>query len=120
MDIGTEKSLAVVVRFYDTGKCRDEFVGLIKLISFTAADLSNAVIKHLKDLGIPFKNMVGFAADNASVMMGNISGVQARLKEIISHLFVLGCTCHPFDLCSSAAARALPRSVKDMIRGIYK
>ncbi|XP_043270179.1 uncharacterized protein [Venturia canescens] len=51
--------------------------------------------------------------------MGSISGVQARFKQIIPNLFVLGCVCHSFNLCSSAAAQKLPRSLEDMIRSIY-
>ncbi|XP_046608736.1 uncharacterized protein LOC124299522 [Neodiprion virginianus] len=118
-DINTEKSLAIVVRFYDNDKCKDRFLGLIKVQSRTANDIFTAICNFFKEKNIPVTNMIGLAADNASVMMGNINGVQARFKAIIPHLFILGCVCHSFHLCSSAAAKKLPRSLEDLIRAVY-
>lgn len=63
--------------------------------------------------------MVGFAADNASVMMGKYNGVQAKRKDINPNIFVLGCICHSLHLWSSAAAEKLPKQVKDFVRDIY-
>lgn len=65
------------------------------------------------------KNLLGFAADNASVMMGQIGGVQTLFKNILPNIFILGCVCHSFHLCSSAAAKKLPRSLEEFIRSIY-
>lgn len=120
-DVSSEKSLVIVTRFYDSEKeqCRDAFLGLIKVTSCTAEDLFRAIVECLENYRIPLTNMIGLAADNASVMMGNINGVQARFKRVIPNLFVLGCVCHSFHLCSSAAAHQLPRSLEDLIRSIY-
>lgn len=120
-DINAEKSLAIVARFYDDEqkKCKDKFLGLIKVTSCTAEDLFNTICNYFKDLEIPISNMIGLAANNASVMMGCISGVQARFKKIIPNFFVLGCVCHLFHLCSSTAAHKLPRSLEEMIPGIH-
>lgn len=82
-DISTEKSLAIVARFYDSGECKDKFLGLIKVKSCGANDIFNAICNYFRNNNIPITNMIGLAADNASVMMGNISGVQARFKTII-------------------------------------
>jgi len=38
--------------------------------------------------------MLGFAADNASVMICSMGGLKAKLLEKIPHLFVIGCICH--------------------------
>lgn len=38
-DISTEKSLAIVARFYDSGECKDRFLGLIKVKSCSADDI---------------------------------------------------------------------------------
>ncbi|KAJ8912030.1 hypothetical protein NQ315_000523 [Exocentrus adspersus] len=117
-DISTQKSLAVVVRFYDND-WKDHFLGLLKVKSCAAEDLYNQVNEYLKSLDIPINNLIGLAADNAAVMMGNIRGIQARFKEVLPNIFVLGCVCHSFHLCSSAAAKKLPRSLEDFIRGVY-
>ena len=42
--------------------------------------------------------MLGFAADNASVMMGSMGGLKAKLLEKVPHLFVIGCICHSLNL----------------------
>lgn len=63
--------------------------------------------------------MLGFAGDNASVIMGKISGVQAKFKEISGDIFVLGYTCHSLHLCSSAACTKLLMSFEEFVRSLY-
>lgn len=63
--------------------------------------------------------VIGFAADNCAVMMGDSNGVQARFKRKIPNLFVLGCVCHSMHLCSSAACLKLPSAMEDLARDIY-
>ncbi|XP_011876164.1 PREDICTED: zinc finger MYM-type protein 1-like [Vollenhovia emeryi] len=120
-DIDTKKSLAIIIRFFDEKKMSvvDKFLGLVELETANAENIHKTVLKCLEDIGIPFANMIGFAADNASVMMVNISGVQARFREMVPHIFVLGCICHSFHLCASAAANKLPRSIEDFARSVY-
>lgn len=117
-DVSTHKALAVVVRFYDK-PWADEFLGMIRVKSSSADDLFTEIIKLLTELDIPLKNMIGFAADNTNVMMGNISGVQAKFRELLPNIFILGCVCHSFHLCASAATKKLPRNLEDFIRNIY-
>ncbi|KAJ8915278.1 hypothetical protein NQ315_014786 [Exocentrus adspersus] len=120
-DISNKKSLVIVARYFDTlqNKCRDSFIGLIRVLSADSEGLFNGICNYLKELNIPLNNLVGLAADNVSVMMGNISRVQARFRAILPNIFVMGCVCHSFNLCSSAAAKKLPRSLENFIRQIY-
>lgn len=62
---------------------------------------------------------IGLAADNCSVMMGNINGVQAQFKIKVPNIFVLGCLCHSMNLCASAACLRLPSTLEDLARDIY-
>ncbi|KAJ8941791.1 hypothetical protein NQ314_010279 [Rhamnusium bicolor] len=118
-DISTEKSLALVVRFFDEGVVKDRFFGLLKVESCTAEAIFNKILDYLIGLDIPLDNLLGLAADNAAVMMGQLTGVQARFKDRLPNLFVLGCVCHSFHLCSSAATKKLPRSLENFVRNIY-
>lgn len=120
-DIGTDKSLAMVARFFDPSEraWKDHFLALIKVKSSTAEDLFNTVSNFFAEQQISLNNLIGFAADNASVMMGNLNGVQAKFKQILPNIFVLGCICHSFHLCSSAAAKKLPSYLEDVVRGVY-
>ena len=67
---------------------------------------------------IPFSNMPGFTADNASVMMDSIEGLKAKLFEKVPHLIVIGCICYSLNLHSSAACQKLPKSIEELCRDI--
>ncbi|CAH1114777.1 unnamed protein product [Psylliodes chrysocephalus] len=82
-DISTLKCLAVIARYFWKNTVHDNFIGLIEVNQSTSEALFNAVTELLSEYKIPFKNMVGFAADNCSVMMGDKTGVKARLQEKI-------------------------------------
>lgn len=118
-DVSTKKSLAVVIRFCHNNKAKDRFLGLIRVESATAEALFNVIVELLNNNRIPLENLIGLAADNASVMMGQKSGVRARFKELNEDIFVLGCTCHSLHLCASAACTKLPKSVEEFARNLY-
>lgn len=120
-DVSTQKSLVMIARYYDhlKDRCKDAFLGLLRVKDCTAQALFNSICAELTKMKIPYNNLTGFAADNASVMMGNIGGVKALFKSILPNIFVMGCVCHSFHLCSSAAAKKLPRSLEDFIRSVY-
>lgn len=63
--------------------------------------------------------MAGFGADNCSIMMGNIGGLQAKLKCIAPDLIVQGCVCHSAHLCVSKACAKLPNIIEQFARDIY-
>lgn len=120
-DVSTSKSLALVARFYDESseKVCDKFLALIKIENATANGIFAAISKCFEENKIPGNNLIGFGADNASTMMGNKSGVQQKLLEFNPDLYVLGCTCHSLNLCSSAACTKLPNAVEELTRDIY-
>lgn len=63
--------------------------------------------------------MIAFASDSVSTMMGRISGVQARLKEIVPHIYIQKCTCHSLHLCASSATKKLPDDIEQFARNVY-
>lgn len=119
-DVSVCKTLAVVVRYYQNSveKVCDRFLGLVEVEKGSAESLFNSIIELLNNYKIKIENMIGFAADNASVMMGKKNGLQAKFKQIIPHVFVMGCVCHSFNLCSSAACKMLPSSVEEFCRDV--
>ncbi|KAJ8913072.1 hypothetical protein NQ315_006573 [Exocentrus adspersus] len=120
-DVSTQKSLVLIARYFDNiqQRSRDVFIGLLRIKNCTAQGIFEAINVFLLEANIPIKNLLGFAADNAAVMMGQIAGVQALFKTLVPNIFVLGCICHSFHLCSSAAAKKLPRSIEEFVRSIY-
>ena len=65
------------------------------------------------------KNIVGFAADGANVMMGDHNSMKSRLIEDCPGIFILKCICHSLHLCASEACKALPSRCEELARAIY-
>lgn len=105
-DVAVQKSLASVVRYFDEQKMQvcDAFLSLLRITTGTAENILRLYVDCLQTSNLLIANMTGLAADNASVMMGDVKGVKARFREIVPNVFVMGCTCHSFHLCSLAAA----------------
>ncbi|XP_063860623.1 LOW QUALITY PROTEIN: uncharacterized protein LOC135100933 [Scylla paramamosain] len=120
-DVSTTKQLAIVVRVVNTQQCtvEDKFLQLLDVEDSSAEGLFHLLSTFFDENGIPFENMLGFAADNASVMMGSMGGLKAKLLDRVPHLFVNGCICHSLNLCSSAACLKLPSSVETLRKDIH-
>lgn len=120
-DISTQKALTVIVRSWDDKNLRvtDKIFDLIKIEDCTANEIFNAIKILLDKYEIPYKNIIGFAADNASTMMGHLNGVQSKLAALSPGIYVQGCASHSLHLCASAAANKLPNNVEQFTRDIY-
>lgn len=118
-DLSMEKSLAVVARYLKNDQVLDSFLELIEVDSADASSLYASVKSILDKNEIPNENLVGSAADNANVMLGNIRSVQTLLKENInSSITVIGCSCRSFNLRSSYTCKALPENVECFVHSV--
>ena len=119
-DISVSQILAVMVRYYDGKKCKvtDALLDIIEVDDASAESLYKAVKTLLSVKMIPVSNIIGFASDNCSTMLGSKSGFQAYLKRDVPSVFVLGCICHSFALCASHACSTLPSFLEQFLRDI--
>lgn len=119
-DISVTQILAVVVRFFDSEKCKitDALLDIVEVENGSAENLYNAVKDLLEEKKIPLMNIIGFGSDNCSTMLGKNGGFQALLKNDIPTVFVLGCTCHSFVLCASHACAQLPSYLEQFLRDV--
>ncbi|XP_052826877.1 uncharacterized protein LOC128248759 [Octopus bimaculoides] len=67
---------------------------------------------------VSISNILGFASDNHSTLMGNKSGFQKLLRIDIPIVFTIGCVCHSFALCSSHAVRVLPSYLESFLKDL--
>lgn len=120
-DVSVKKCLAILVRYVDIRleKVKDRLLALVEVTDVTSEGILQKILTTIESLSIPHSNLLGFAADNAAVMMGKFNGVQAKLKQINPNIFVMGCICHSLHLCASAAAEKLPKQIEDFVRDIY-
>lgn len=90
-DVSSYKNLARSVRF----RCKDysvidQFLVLLEIYDASSSRLYTAIQAFFLKHDIPYvKNMVGFAADEASVMFGEHDSLVTKLKKDVPHLFVI-------------------------------
>lgn len=117
-DVSVSQVLAVMVRFYDEQKCKvtDALLDVVEVDDASAEGLFKSVKELLKSKDIPLQNIIGFASDNCSKMLGAHKGFQAYLKHEIPSVFILGCVCHSFALCASQASNTLPSWLESFLK----
>ena len=82
----------------------------------TSDVLFTAIEKEFGSRKIPWSNMVGYASDTASVMVGRRNSVLSRLLQKQPSL---GCLCHLGTLCAAAAIKKLPVSLDYLVIDIF-
>lgn len=85
----------------------------------TGEHLYSIIKQYLKSHNIPLTNIIGFAADGASNIMGTNNSIVSHLMTKLPGIAILKCMCHTVHLCSSHAAKTLHCSCEDLIRNIY-
>ena len=104
---------------YNQSQVKDCFFNIIPTSDAIYENLFETIVSSM-DRDIPWRqNIIGFAADCASNMMGKHNSVATRLKQEIPNLFIWKCICHSFNLCALYAWAKLPRHVEDLARDIY-
>lgn len=120
-DISTEKLLAVVVKYYsfNDNTLKTKFLSSVKLSGESAEDIFSALCKHLTNLNLDIKNILGFAADTTNVIFGKNNSVVSKIKSINPHCIFVKCVCHSSALAVSYACRTLPRSLDQIVKETY-
>ena len=106
------------MRYFDEDKCKvtDSSLGMSKVENATAEGLYVKDLFHEND--IPLSNIIGFASDNCSTMLGANKGVQALLTKDVPSVFVMGCVCHSLALCCSEACKHLPAWLESFVKDV--
>ena len=86
----------------------EKVVGLYATSKSNAESLTNIILDVLLRLDLPLCNIVGQAYDGASVMSGNISGVQQRIVEKALMAGYVHCNAHCLDLALQEASKKVP------------
>ena len=85
----------------------------------TGETLFQALDSTLQTRAIPWANVIGFASDSASVMVGKRNSVLSRVIQKQGDVFSMGCVCHLAALCAAAALKKLPFSIDELLVDIY-
>ena len=85
----------------------------------TGETLFQAIAQVLEARSIPWRNVIGFASDSASVMVGKRNSVLSRVIQQQGDVFSMGCVCHLAALCAAAGLKQLPLSIDDLLVDIF-
>lgn len=90
---------------------------LVSLQECNAVGITTALIKSLKDDGLPLKHLCGIGVDGANTMVGEHNSVFTLLRqEAGEHLILNKCICHSLHLAASHATETLPRNLDYLVR----
>lgn len=89
---------------------------MIELEKYDARTVHKAIEDFFREFDIPLKNLIGFASDNASVMMGKKVAYERFFKKKIP---IYTSFIRHLHLASSAAARTLPHKLEVLSRNLY-
>ena len=93
-DVSKKEQLSLCLRYVNKQlEVNERFVGFSDLCDLDAKALAEKIVARLQVLGLDIKQCVAQCYDGASVMSGQVSGVQQRLREIVGN----GCVyihCH--------------------------
>lgn len=94
-DVGVREVEDVYVRFLKDGEAVNAFVGLKACSNAKAPGITEAVKSAMTDICGNWKEKaVALGSDGASVMVGDVGGVYALLKNDIPHLIKVHCIAH--------------------------
>ena len=115
------KYFAILVRYWDdvVDQAVTRFLGMPTCNIATAEKLFEALDTTMENRGLPWNNVVGFASDSASVMVGVHNSVLSRVRSKQPRVFSLGCLCHLANLCATSALKTLPVSVDNLLIDVF-
>lgn len=110
-DCSKREQLAIVLRYVDaeSGTLFERFLTYVEATSLNAESLSTYIIDTLMEHQLDPKRIISQGYDGASVMSGNCSGVQKRIREIAPQASYVHCYAH----CLNLALVDSTRNVRD-------
>lgn len=122
-DISVNKCLILYFKFRskDCTVYKTFFGGIVLLQACDASSIVSAIKQFYEEKKLDLHKMVMFTSDGASVMLGRVNGVAARLKQDIPHLVQQHCVAHREDLgiCDAWKEVKLIRDIETLMRTIY-
>ena len=120
-DISTKQWLSIMIRYVSDGCITERCIALRRIQSMKAEDLKVTLVGVLKELDLPFENMVGQVYDGASNMSGAYNGLQALVKELAPQAMYVWCKSHILNLVCQDSVEYLPeiKLIFDLLQLIY-
>ena len=105
-DLSKKEQLAILIRYVHDGIIKERAIGTYHMMDLTAESLAQKIIKELSSLDIQL--CVAQCYDGASVMRGNVRGVQALIREKVPHAAYIHCHAHRLNLVLVSSITEIP------------
>jgi len=106
-DVSRKEQLSLCIRWTSLPDfdVHEDFLTFRHMINVDAKSLCEAIVSILTSLGLNQCIIIAQCYDGASVMSGDVSGVQARFKQIHKNAVYVHCHAHRLNLVIVDAAR---------------
>ena len=120
-DIGNEKQLCIMVKYYSRAKQQilTCFLGLLSIESGTAEAIFQVIQEFLRGKELDIKQCIGLATDGCNTMCGRNNSVITKFCELCPNIIHIRCICRSIQFCSSRALKVVPRKVEFMVSETY-
>ena len=97
-DLSKQEQLSIVVRYVESTTIKERFLTYFPADNLNAESLSKYILDTLKKYDLDPQMIVSQGYDGASVMSGNCSGVQQRIRQVAQHAAYIHCQAHTLNL----------------------
>lgn len=99
-DVARQEQMSFVVRYFNTDNCtvNERFLSFVQAKSLDANSLSQYIVKLIRDCDFDLNKLVSQGYDGASVMSGQHTGVQTRVRESAPYAHYIHCHAHVLNL----------------------
>ena len=121
-DISVTKSLGLCIQYLDAdANVKVRALALIELRQGTADAIAESIFDYLAASSLDQERLVGGACDGASVMVGPLTGVVARIKVKIPTFLATHCVAHRLSLAAvdACSGSAIVSRFQSIINEIY-
>ncbi|MES9880276.1 MAG: DUF4371 domain-containing protein [Sedimenticola sp.] len=109
-DAGVCEQLSICVRYLVNSEVREDFLGFVELPRTNAETITHVMIDKLREWKVDLDKWRGKGFDGAATMSGHVSGVQARITELLPHAkFFTHCQSHCLNLAIVASCTKVPQ-----------
>jgi len=120
-DIGLQKQLCIMVRYFSTAQDRivTTFLRLVSIASGSAESIFETLTTFLSNNRLRIDKCVGLATDGCNTMCGQNNSVITKFRELCPNIVHIKCICHSLQLRSSYALKVMPRNVEFLVAETY-
>lgn len=122
-DCSKREQLAIVLRYVDIEKgiTNEHFLTYVEASNLNAESLTGYIVENLQKFNLDPMSIVSQGYDGASVMSGQCSGVQHRLREIAPTAIYIHCYAHTLNLVLVDCVKMIPDAIEffSLLESLY-